>query len=105
MTKCVICERRPANGGGNGYCLQCASELDAVAKAKAKDQPQSFLTYRGHVVGLYRNGRDTLTPRLLQRSPENLPKRNTIDLNTYLPGFTRTRIKEFKACVLSLVNA
>jgi len=46
-----------------------------------------------------------LKAQLLKRNPDNLPKRKTIDLNRYCEGFTRAKIKDFKACVLRLANS
>ena len=103
MTKCVICEQRPQRKGG--YCAHCASRLEAERKAKANGKPKYYLTYRGHVVGLFSNGDGTLKARLLTRSADKLPKRNTIDLNRYCEGYSRQKIKDFKACVLKLANA
>lgn len=104
MTKCVICERRPARTAV-AYCAICASKLEAETRRKQADEPVKFLTYRGIVVGLYSNGNGKLTPKLLRRSPDNLPKARTLDLNRYCDGFTRDKIKAFKACVLQLANA
>lgn len=101
MTKCVICEQRPANG--DGRCVQCAGKIAKMSKRTV--QPRHFLTYRGHVVGLYPNGDKTLKPRLLGRSAEHLPKGKTIDLNRYCSGYSREVIKRFKACVLQLAHA
>jgi len=103
MVTCVICERRPANG--NGFCHNCDSKLETQRKRKNGNQPKHFLTYRGHVVGLFHNGKGMLEARLLKRNPNNLPKRKTLDLNRYCEGFTRAKIKEFKACVLRLASA
>ena len=103
MVKCIICERRPANG--SGFCVQCGNKISAERKARAKNEPRYFLTYRGHVVGLFANGNGTLIPRLLKRSPDRLPKRKTINLNVYCEGYTRQKIKEFKACTLKLALA
>jgi len=102
MTKCVICEQRPR--WQDGYCANCASKLKAERKAKANDKPKYYLTYQGNVVGLFTKGGGKLTPRLLTRSANSLPKRNTIDLNRYCVGYSRKVIKGFKACVLSLAN-
>ena len=99
--KCVICERRPAKG--NGHCVQCAGKIAKMRRRKV--EPRHFLTYRGHVVGLYPNGDKTLKPRLLTRSAEHLPKGKTLDLNRYCEGFSREVIKRFKACVLQLAHA
>ena len=103
MTKCIICTKRPAKS--DGFCTPCGNHIEAERKAKANNKPLHFLTYRGHVVGLYPVGEGKLKPRLLKRSAEHLPKRNTLDLNVYLDGFTREKIKSFKACVLSLAHA
>jgi len=100
MTKCVICEQRPANGNGLGRCAQCHTKILAMSKRTV--QPRHFLTYRDNVVGLYPDGGGTLKPRLLGRSAEHLPKGKTIDLNVYCPGYSRDIIKRFKACVLKL---
>lgn len=103
MTKCVICERRPANG--NGRCATCDSRIKSQSNCQKPDQPKHYLTYRGHVVGLYPNGNGTLKAGLLNRKPENLPKGKTLDLNHYCEGYTRDKIKAFKRCVLQLANA
>jgi len=102
MTKCVICDQRPSRV--NGRCTHCNTQLEAVSTAKAKAQPRNFLTYRGHVVGLFPNGGKTLVARLLSRSDKYLPKRKTVNLNIYCNGFTREKIKSFKACVLRLAQ-
>ena len=101
MTKCIICERRPARV--KGFCAPCRDKIAAQENGKVK--PLHFLTYREHVVGLYPNGGGALKPRLLRRSSGNLPKRNTLDLNHYCEGFSREKIKAFKACVLQLAHA
>ena len=103
MTKCVICEQRPHCL--DGYCANCASKLKAEHKAKVDGKPKYFLTYRGHVVGLFSKDKGKLSPRLLTRSVENLPKRNSLDLNRFCVGYSRKTIKDLKACVLRLANA
>ena len=103
MVKCIICEQRPERE--DGLCAHCASKLHAERKAKANGKPRYYLTYQGDVVGLFTNGNGTLKARLLKRSADKLPKRNTIDLNRYCYGYSRQQIKGFKACVLQLANA
>jgi hypothetical protein len=103
MTKCVICERRPAKE--NGFCTPCGNKIDAERNARRKNQPRHFLTYRGHVVGLFSDGNGTLKGQLLRRNPEKLPRKKTINLNIYCEGYTREIIKRFKACVLQLAHA
>lgn len=102
MTKCVICDVRPSQ---NGHCAHCLSKIEQERKARRPEKPFRYLTYRDNVVGLFRNGKGTLTPRLLTRRPDTLPKPNTIDLNNWVEGFTRQEIKRFKACVLQCANA
>ena len=98
---CTICEHRPARI--KGICPHCA---DGISKMSRRvPQPQHFLTYRGHVVGLYPSGGSILKPRLLARNAEKLPKGKTIDLNHFCKGFSRTQVKKFKACILQLANA
>ena len=101
--KCVICNRRPARTD-KGYCLHCAAQLEVEGKSREVQKVARFLTYRGIVVGLYPNGNGKLKAQLLRRSPEGLPKSLTLDLNTYLEGFTREQVKAFNRCVLSLAN-
>lgn len=97
---CIICEQRPANG--DGFCHNCDAKLQSQRKRKNTDKPKHFLTYRGHVVGLFNTGEGMLKARLLNRNPDKLPKKITLNLNHYCDGFTRAQIKEFKACVLRL---
>lgn len=104
--KCIICNHRPARTD-EGYCANCAAQVEKARESTRKHdaKPVKFLTYRGHVVGLFSNGDGTLKSRLLRGNPERLPKAKTLDLNTYLPGFTRQQVKRFKACVLKLAYA
>lgn len=99
MTTCPVCGTRRVV---SGYCHVCQSQIDAIRRRQKTVQPVKFLTYRGHVVGLYPNGDGTLQGRLLKRDPDKLPKCRTIDLNKWCPGYTRAVIKQFKAKVLRL---
>ena len=101
--KCIICGIRPAPKGG--YCSTCTAKIDSERRAHAEQRAEKYLTYRGHVVGLYPSGGGNLKARLLKRDPTHLPKSRTLNLDTYLEGFDRDQIKRFKACVLSLANA
>lgn len=103
MTKCVICERRPARV--NGRCGNCQARIEAEQRRRKPQQPFKYVTYKGFVVGFYRNGGDKLTPRLLHRNPDRLPKGVTIDLNHYCDGFSREQVKRLKRCVLRLAHA
>ncbi len=103
MTKCVVCERRPARE--DGYCHDCAGMIGADKKRGNGRLPVKYLVYRDNVVGLFPNGGGMLRPELLKLNPERLPKSRTLNLNNYLPGFTREAIKRFKKCVLQLAHA
>lgn len=102
MSKCPICERRPRQNGP--FCPTCDGKIKAERKLRQTPQPVRYLTYRGHVVGLFPNGGDTLRPRLLRRDAEKLPKGKTINLNVYCPGYTREQVKRFKATILTLAR-
>ena len=101
--KCLICDARPALK--SGYCANCGAKIDSERRARAEVQPAKFLTYRGHVVGLYPTGKGTLKARLETRNADTLPQSRVLDLNTYLDSFDRDQIKRFKRCVLSLAHA
>ena len=103
MTKCVVCAKRPAKVVP--FCVQCNGHIEADRNRKRRLEPRHFLTYRGHVVGLFENGGGMLKAYLLGRNPDRLPKGKTIDLNGWCDGFSRDKIKEFKACVLRLAHA
>ena len=100
---CILCDRRPAREGA--FCTNCAAKVSVERNHNTRQKPFRFLTYRGIVVGMYPNGNGTLKPRLLRRDPKYLPKRITLDLNTYLEGFTRAQIKKMKGVCLQLANA
>jgi hypothetical protein len=104
MTKCIICEKRPSSNG-NGFCHNCQQKADSEAKAQQPDKPFRYVTYRGHVVGMFPSGEGTFKPRLLGRNPDHLPRGKTLDLNHYIEGFSRETIKRLKATVLSLAGA
>ncbi len=100
---CIICNHRPAKDGG--ICANCHQKIEAEKRKHQAEQPVKFATYRGRVVGFYRNGGDKFITRLLRRSAENLPKNKTLDLNTYIEGMTRDQVKKIKSAILRLANA
>ena len=104
MSVCMICGQRRIPKGER-FCHVCKAQMASDSKRRAPAQPVKFLTYRGHVVGLYPNGGGTLRGRLLSRNPAKLPKGKTIDLNRWCEGYTRQTIKGFKAQVLKLAAA
>lgn len=100
---CVVCDKRPAREGA--YCNNCASKVNAERNRLKTQQPFRYLTYRDIVVAMHKNGGGTLYPVLLKRNPKYLPKGITLDLNTYLEGYTRQQIKRMKAVCLKLASA
>jgi hypothetical protein len=104
MTKCIICDQRPSHKG-NGFCATCEDKINSERKSRQPAKPSRYVTYRGHVVGMYPTGDGTLKPRLLGISAKRLPKAITLDLNHYLEGFNRATIKRLKATVLQLAHA
>lgn len=97
---CSICFSAPAKI--HGHCHACHIRLKTLRTDAKTAQSVQYLTYRGYVVGLYPAGKGVLKPRAETRSADKLPKAKTLDLNVWCEGFTREKIKEFKACVLSL---
>lgn len=99
-SKCIICDTRPARI--HGHCQACHNRIRDLQTESKRAEPVRYLTYRGYVVGLYPSGKGSLRPRMETRSAGHLPKSKTLDLNVWCEGFTREKIKEFKACVLRL---
>lgn len=104
MTKCIICDKRPSLNG-NGLCSPCEDKINRERKSQQPAKPFRFVTYRGHVVGMYPSGNGAIQPRLLNHNPKRLPKSITLDLNHYIEGFDRHTIKRLKAIVLNLAHA
>ena len=105
VKKCLICDRRPANGNGT-YCHNCFQKLEAEKRKKKTQnkQPDRYLVYQDFVVALFKNGEDTHEGRLVNRSIDELPKRGdkVLNLNEYCPGYTREQVKHLKAGILRL---
>ena len=106
-----MCDRRPKVNGGT-YCRMCQRELDEAAQGRrqrcdAWRQAWKFLHWNGVVVGLYPVGNDgdwlpMVKPRRLFKELHQLPMSKVIDLDTYIPGFTRQQIKGMKATLKQL---
>lgn len=98
MSKCIICNVKPAS---KGYlCYNCQQKIEAERRRRQnKAKPERYLLYRGNVVGLFSNGDNSLSPKLLNCNPKSLPKSKVLNLDTYLPGFTRDQIRRFKKAV------
>ena len=109
--RCFLCDRRPKANGGM-YCRMCQREMDQAGRERkqrcdAWKQAWQFLHWKGVVVGLYpasngADGRPMVKPRRVFKELGQLPKAKVIDLDTYIPGFTRQQIKEMKATLRQL---
>ena len=104
---CIICDKRPAKE--RGYCANCEAKI-AKEERRSRcqtDKPEKFLTYQGIVVGLYpaKDGKTFRGELLLKRDADKLPKYQTLNLDTYLDGFTREQIKRLKAGILHLAHS
>lgn len=101
---CVVCSHRPARTGA--YCSNCNSKLEAGKRRKQSEKPVKYAVYRGNVVGFYHNGNsDSLVAKLLRRNPDRLPKRITLNLDTYIEGLTREQVKKIKRAILTLTSS
>ena len=101
---CIICDNRPAVKG-SGYCHNCKSKIAAERNHRNRSRPFKFATYQGHVIAFFRVGGGSLKYTLLERNPDSLPKADTIDLNTYIDGYTREQVKKIKSAILQVANA
>lgn len=102
MTKCVICNHRPARTE-KGYCANCEAHVQKEAQGGTgmhRDTVAKYLVYRGNVVGLVPSGNGTLKSVPVRANPERLPKSKVINLDYYCEGYDRKTIKRFKAAVL-----
>jgi hypothetical protein len=100
--KCVTCGEKPAVPN-LAFCHNCQAKLDAE-RARLKQKPEWYVTYEGYTVAIFRiDGK--LTPKLIKRDESKLPKSRTLNLNTYLPGYTREQIKNLKRAVLRMACA
>lgn len=109
VSKCIVCDTRPRKRGA--YCGACADKIERETQAQdeRKTQARYYITYRGIVVGVYPDGEDdagrVYRARLERVEPETVPQSRLIDVNTYLPGYTRDQIAKFKRTCLSLAHA
>jgi hypothetical protein len=118
--KCLICETKPRSHGA--YCHNCAAKIKAEEARRIKPKPDKYLHYRGQWVGLYTDGVDEegdrqFKPKYMGYSPipepgakdqigrqlrPKYPMGKTLNLDVYLPGYTREQVKRMKAVVLKL---
>ena len=118
--KCLICETKPRSQGV--YCHNCAAKVKSEEARRVKPKPDKYLHYRGQWVGLFADGVDEEGERLFKPMylgyapmPESgakdrvgrllkpkYPMGKTLNLDVYLPGYTREQVKRMKAVVLKL---
>lgn len=101
--RCLICNRKTK--GDSSYCQQHQRELDKLSaeeKQRRKPKAVKYVHYRGHVIGFFKNGHNTLKPSYVGMSVNGIPKGKLINLDEYCPGYTREQIKKLKAAVLAL---
>jgi hypothetical protein len=103
MTKCIICEVRPARKG-KPYCATCTAQVRANGQGNHEAQPRLYLVYQGNAVGLFPTGEGTYGPRPIRQDPDSLPACRTLHLDRYCEGYTREQIKRFKAAVRQCWN-
>ena len=109
--RCAICDRRPP-AKGEMYCRVCQGEMDRAEqdgkhRCQGWKQAWKFLHWKGVVVGIYLNGcgPDGQTwnrPQRVFKNLSQLPKAKVIDLDTYIPGFTRQQIAGMKKTLKQL---
>ena len=98
MTKCVVCEQRPAHDGP--YCFACFERLEKQRQQNGKNgKPVKFLHYRGNLVGLVPTGNKGYSTIPVKRCLTGIPKSRLIDLDHYCDGYSREIIKRFKAAI------
>lgn len=102
-SKCVICDVKPSQTE-KGYCHNCNAKIEAM-KSNRKPEAHRYITFKGVVIGCFPKGKPTKdTPQMydavkLHVDPDRLPKRKTINLNTYCEGYTRDQVKKFKRVI------
>ena len=95
------------------YCRVCQREIDQAEQARRQrcqgwKKAWRFLHWRGVVVGLYQVdqvdewSQPKVRPRRVFQTLGQLPRGKTINLDNYIPGFTRTQIKGMKATLKQL---
>ena len=114
---CLCCDRH-LNGDTGWYCHNCLAKIAAEKQRRIKPKPVKYMHYHGQWMGIYDEGLDVegepiLKPRYLGYFPlpdpdakpgrkPRFPMAKTLNLDSYLPGFTREQIKRLKATVLRL---
>jgi len=97
-TKCLICEVRPRYKGSK-YCHNCGMAIAAESNGNGNAKAEKYLTYQGAIVGLFKNGKDTFKPKIVNVSLKGISKSKVIDLDNWCEGYTRDQVKAFKRCI------
>lgn len=96
---CPICGRRPKQKGGD-YCHACAKAAAKPKEAAWWAKAVRFAVWQGCGVAFMPNGDGALAAKALPLSAiKRLPKERTLNLDGYLEGFDRKRIKKLKAAI------
>lgn len=100
--RCLICNRKTK---GDPYCQQHQRQLNKAKEQEGRRnqlKAVKYACYRGHVIGFFKNGNNTLKPSYVGMSINRIPKAKLINLDEYCEGYTRDQIKKLKAAVLTL---
>ena len=102
MAKCIICGFKPRVEGLR-YCTNCDSQIKSEKKRKGGDgfqHAEKFAVWHGYGVAFMLNGNGRLTPVAVPASAiPKLAKAKTLNLDTYLDGFSRAQVKKIKAAI------
>jgi hypothetical protein len=104
--KCIICDTKPAMPH-SGFCHNCQAKMSSErARLHSGRKPDLYVTYQGYTVALYHDkATGKYSPKLIKREEAKLPKSITLNLNNFLPDYTREQIKNLKRAVLRVACA
>ena len=100
--KCLICGVRPSNG--QSYCKQCAAQIEAEKRRKQQPRVFRYVTYQGTTFEFRAGKNGTFIPHYTGHNPDTLPQKLLINLDKYVPGFTRDQVKKLKRLCLSFAK-
>lgn len=108
--KCIICGERPAIPSLRSMCHNCFNHIEREkresqkAEAHRNPPPYCFITYHGNTIKGIREG-DTVRFSFFSGNIEKLPKSKIINLDIFLPNYSRDQVKKFKAAIAKLSPA
>lgn len=106
--KCLICEVRPRKEG-TLYCHNCGEQIESMHHEE-KVKPWRWLVYHDVAVAVFKRHDGSQYGEMSKREPYTdegklrLPHAITLDLNTFLEGYTKSEVKRMKAFWASCVN-